>query len=106
MHPMPDDETVQAAMYGPLVLAGRFADVTKEMSYSGYSPKPEDQFKVPGIVADPNQPTAWIEPDTKQPLTFHAVGQSQAFTLVPLNTVIHERYAVYWKLNKSEAVPS
>lgn len=96
MQPMPDDETVQAVMYGPLVLAGRFGEVTKEMTYSGYASKRDDAYKVPDIAADPTRPTSWIEPDAKQPLTFHAVGQSTSFELVPLNRVIHERYAVYW----------
>jgi uncharacterized protein len=96
---MPDDQTVQAAMYGPLVLAGRFDAVSKEMTYRGEEPKRDDQEKVPNIVADANKPTAWIEPDSKQPLTFQSVGQPQALTLVPLNQVIHERYAVYWKVD-------
>jgi DUF1680 family protein len=96
---MPDDQTIQAAMYGPLVLAGRFDQVTREMSYGDYEPKPGDQEKVPDIVADSSKPTAWIEPDGKQPLTFHSVGQSQALTMVPLNSIIHNRYAVYWKVN-------
>jgi uncharacterized protein len=96
---MPDNQTIQAAMYGPLVLAGRFEAVTKEMTYGDYEPKPGDEKKVPDIVADAAKPTDWIEPDAKQPLTFHAVGQSQALTLVPLNKVIHERYAVYWKVD-------
>jgi uncharacterized protein len=96
---MPDDETIQAAMYGPLVLAGRFEAVTKEMSNGDSEPKPSDQKKVPNIVADASKPTAWLEPDGKQPLTFTAVGQSQPLTLVPLNKVIHERYAVYWKVD-------
>ena len=100
---MPDNETVQAAMYGPLVLAGRFDSVTKEMTYGDYEPKPGDQKKVADIVADPGKPTAWIEPDAKQPLTFHAVGQSQPLTLVPLNQIIHERYAVYWKVDDKTA---
>lgn len=100
---MPDDETIQAAMYGPLVLAGRFDTVTKEMTFSGYGPKSGTQSKVPDIVADATRSTAWIEPDSKRPLTFHAVGQPQPITLVPLNQVIHERYAVYWKV-KDKAV--
>ena len=100
---MPDDETIQAAMYGPLVLAGRFEAVTKEMTFSGYGPKSGTQGKVPDIVADPARPAAWMEPDSKQPVTFHAVGQPQPITLVPLNQVIHERYAVYWKV-KDKAV--
>jgi DUF1680 family protein len=97
---MPDNETVQSVMYGPLVLAGRFDAVTKEMQYGDYEPKAGDTYKVPDIVADSSKPTAWVEPDAKQPLTFHAVGQSQPVTMVPLSSVIHERYAVYWKVNK------
>jgi len=99
---MPDDETMQAAMYGPLVLAGRFDAVTKDMSYSGYGPKSGTQIKVPDIVAASGKPAAWIEPDAKQPLTFQAVGQPQPLTLVPLYKVIHERYAVYWKVNNKK----
>jgi DUF1680 family protein len=95
---MPDDQSVQAMMYGPLVLAGRFDAVSKEMLYGDYEPKPTDQHKVPDIVADANKPTAWVEADSKQPLTFRAVGQSQDMTLVPLYQVINDRYAVYWKL--------
>jgi uncharacterized protein len=97
---MPDDETIQAVMYGPLVLAGRFDAVSKEMLYGDFEPKKNVEEKVPDIVADPNQPTAWIEPDPKQTLMFKAVGQSQPITMVPLYQVIRERYAVYWKVNK------
>jgi len=96
---MPDNQTIQAAMYGPLVLAGRFEAVTKEMTYGDYEPKPGDEKQVADIVADESKPTGWIEPDIKQPLTFNTVGQSQSLTLVPLNKVIHERYAVYWKVD-------
>jgi DUF1680 family protein len=97
--PMPDDGTIQAAMYGPLVLAGRFDAVTKEMTYGDYEPKPGDQKKVADVVADGSKPTSWIEPDAKQLLVFHTAGQDQPQTLVPLYQVIHERYAVYWKVD-------
>ena len=96
---MPDDQSVQAMMYGPLVLAGRFDPVSKDMLYGDYEPKPTDQYKVPDVVADANQPTGWVEPDGKQPLSFRTVGQSQAVTMVPLYQIIRERYAVYWKVN-------
>ena len=99
--PMPDNEQIQAMMYGPLVLAGRFEPVTKEMTYSGdYEPKPTDPAKVPDIAADPAHPTGWVEPDAALPLTFKAVGQTQPLTLVPLYKVIHERYAVYWRVDR------
>jgi len=95
---MPDDRTVQSMMYGPLVLAGKFGTVSKEMLYGDYEPKPTDQYKVPEIVSDVNKPTAWVEVDSKQPLSFSAVGQSQPITLVPLYQIIQNRYAVYWKV--------
>jgi len=97
---MPDEETIQAAMYGPLVLAGRFEEVPKEMSYGDYRPKPGSQRPVPDILADSDNPTSWIEPDAKQSLTFRGVGQQQSFTMVPLYQVIHERYAVYWRVDR------
>jgi DUF1680 family protein len=95
---MPDDETIQAVMYGPLLLAGRFDPVSKEMSLGDYEPKPGD-FKMINVVADPNQPTAWLQRDPKETLTFHGIGQAQPLTMVPLYRVIHERYAIYWKVN-------
>jgi DUF1680 family protein len=98
---MPDDETIQAAMYGPLVLAGRFGTVTRDMTFSGEGPKPGTQVQVPDVTANATHPLAWIEPDPKQSLTFGAVGQPEAFDLVPLYKVIHERYAVYWKVKTS-----
>jgi len=100
---MPDDETVQAVMYGPLVLAGRFDAVHKDMLYGDFEPRKNAEMKVPDIVADPGKPTAWIEQDAKRALVFRAVGQSQPITLVPLYQVIKERYAVYWKVNKKTA---
>ena len=60
---MPDDPSVQAVMYGPLVLAGRFDAVAKDLLYSEPGPKVGAQTKVPDIVAHPGHPAVWIEPD-------------------------------------------
>jgi hypothetical protein len=97
---MPDDETMQAVMYGPLVLAGRFDAVNKDQSYGTYGPR-GTQGKVPDLVAKSFDVASCIEPDPKQPLTFRAVGQSEPINLAPLNQIIHERYAVYWKVKNS-----
>ena len=102
MEAMPDKATMQAAMYGPLVLAGRLDAVPKEMSYGDSGPKAGAEQKVPDIVADLSNPTGWIAPDGHQPLTFHSVGQSQPVTMVPLNQIIHNRYAVYWNFSNRE----
>jgi hypothetical protein len=52
---------------------------------------------------DSGHPAAWIEPDPAQRLTFHTVGQPQLLTFIPLNQIIHERYAVYWKVRNKSA---
>jgi hypothetical protein len=73
------------------------------MMYGGYQPKATELYKVPAVAADAANPTAWVQPDTGQPLAFHSTrqgaGQSQPVELVPLYKVIREGYAVYWKVN-------
>ena len=104
--PMPDDPSLQAMMYGPLVLAGRLGDagLTRAMRYGGDqialqgSPAP-----VPPIRASRRDPAGWLEPVAGQPLTFRATGQPAPLTLVPLNQVMNERYAVYWQLQDKGA---
>jgi len=95
--PMPDDESVQAVMYGPLVLAGRFNEIGRDQWYGGEGPKP-NPAPVPAITADLQNAESWVEPAAGKPLEFHGKGQSQPLTLVPLNSIVHEQYAVYWKV--------
>ena len=94
---MPDDETMQAVMYGPLVLAGRFDAVSQNQTYGTMGPRGE-QNKVPDLIAKSMAATSVIEHDPKQPNYFRAIDQSEPINLVPLNQIIHERYAVYWKV--------
>jgi DUF1680 family protein len=98
--PMPDDEGVQAMMYGPLVLAGRLGTdgLTEDMQtgqydadYSG-APAP-----VQDIVADPAGPP-WVESVAGEPLAFRTAGQKREIAFVPLNAIDGERYAVYFNV--------
>jgi DUF1680 family protein len=106
VHPMPDDPTLQAMMYGPLVLAGRLGSsgLNEALTYPGYDTAPGGEpIPVPAIANDSKEPTAWVEPTKEQPLTFKTVGQKESIQLVPLHQVFGERYAVYWKLAASAA---
>ena len=107
-HPMPDDGTVQTIMYGPLVLAGRLgmtgltsdvlrAEPTKPRTVPEYG---SDPVSAPSFVAARGDLSTWItrRSGAGAPLEFRTVGQTTDVTLVPLNTVIDERYAVYWKV--------
>jgi hypothetical protein len=97
---LPGDDTQQAVMYGPLVLAGRLGSegLTKEMFYPGAPTVPRGgAIPVPAVVAAADGPEGWVKPASTAPLTFETVGQASQFTLIPLYKVLGERYAVYWK---------
>jgi DUF1680 family protein len=109
VHAMPDNEALQAVMYGPLVLSGRLGTegLTKEIlraeptkirqvpEYKG-KPVPAPEFKTKS-----QDPSDWIEPVPGRPLEFRTVGQTQNVTLVPLYKLLDERYAVYWKVGRA-----
>jgi DUF1680 family protein len=96
--PMPDKETLQAAMYGPLVLAARFEQEPREKWYRHFraeekqEPRATLQFK--GRLDDP---ASWLQPAGAK-LEFRATSQNQAVTFVPLSSVVHERYSVYQEI--------
>jgi len=97
---MPDDKTIQAAMYGPLVLAGRLGTegLTKAMFTSEFDTSPKgDAIPGPVIKTGSGDSADWLKPVTGEPLTFQTTGQARAITLVPLYKLLGERYAVYWK---------
>ncbi len=103
---MPDDPTIQAVMYGPLVLAGRLgttgldaatlrAEPTKPRAVPEYK---RDPVPAPVITAPADDPASWLEPVPGRALEFRTKHQKIQLTLVPLNQVFDERYAVYWQI--------
>ena len=105
--PMPDDPTVQAVMYGPLVLAGKLGTAG---THRGNSARRTDQAAHGAGV----QGRTGRRPDHScclgrsfdlaqarggGALEFRTVGQPNELTLVPLNRIFDERYAVYWKVS-------
>jgi DUF1680 family protein len=102
--PMPDDASLQAVMYGPLVLAGRLGNegLTREMIYPDVPWEvPGKPAAVPDVAADPKEGAAWVEAVPGERLSFRARGQSRPLSLIPLYRLFGERYAVYWKLGKA-----
>lgn len=115
----PDDKTVQAAMYGPVVLAALLGTegLTTGMIYGGSGPRGfDDGYPMPTVdlrgrmhrdasghlvAATPPAPdTIWFERDEasyQYPLRFRTKGRGPSHTLVPLNQIMDERYSVYLK---------
>ena len=106
-HPMPDDASMQAVMYGPLVLAGKMG--TAGITDGNRRAEPTAPRTVPdykdanpptplAITARSSDPSSWIEPVLGRPLEFRTIGQQSVTTLLPLNRMFDERYVVYWKV--------
>jgi DUF1680 family protein len=101
---MPDDPTIQAAMYGPLILGGKLGSqgLTSEMMYPGYDTAPRaTQTPTPEIDNRSTDPVAWIEPVKGSPLAFRTAGQSESTNLIPFYKLAGEKYAVYWKVKSA-----
>ena len=115
---MPDDPTIQAFLYGPLVLAGdlggeglteahivgpnlRVGAPNTEQFGSPLGPTnsapPVPEIEIPTFRTAGADPSSWIKP-TDKPLAFRTAGQKQDVTLVPLNSLFDRRYSVYWQV--------
>ena len=101
--PMPDKESLQAVMYGPLVMTARFGEEPREKWYRHFAAD-EKQEAVPTVQlkGKPDAPSSWLEPSGDK-LTFRTAGQTQAATFVPLSSIVHERYAVYHEVKEKNS---
>jgi DUF1680 family protein len=111
VQPMPDDESLQAILYGPLVLAGRLGTeglVPAVLRAGPTAPRTVPEYQAEPVAAPAfrvraDDPAAWIRPVPGRPLEFRTVGQSRDVTLVPLSSLYDERYAVYWRVTRASA---
>lgn len=106
---MPDDSTLQAAMYGPVVLCGKLGTdgLTKDNLRAEPTPIREvPRYRTKAIPAPEFKTKSQhigecIEPVSGRPLEFRTVGQSQNVSFVPFYKILDERYGVYWKVGLS-----
>lgn len=100
---MPDKESLQAAMYGPLVLAARFEEEPREKWYRHFTAD-EKREAAPALrfKGKLDDPSTWLEPSGGK-LSFRTVGQTQNVSFAPLSSIIHERYSVYHEVNENNS---
>jgi DUF1680 family protein len=99
--PLPDDRTLQAFCYGPLVLAGDLGNegLTPAKIIGPEGPEMEKTpFAVPELKAAGAELASWIKPDGATPLTFRITGQPSEFHLAPLHSIFDKRYSIYWRV--------
>ena len=101
---MPDDSSMIALLYGPIVLAGDFGNegVDSSLQYGHYTPnlRKLKPITIPSFVCSRSQLLASIRPIIGKPLTFatSGVGKPNDVTLVPFYKMFRDRYTVYWNL--------
>ena len=103
--PLLGDESIQAALYGPLLLAADLGAAPGDEAYriihSGETvPKNLPAAEpLPKVATDPEVRTDhWITVDSKEDLRFTAVGESAKHQLMPMCEIGDQRYSVYWQL--------
>jgi len=78
VEPTPDHPTVQALIYGPVVLSGVYASD-------------------PGTLT-PQLEMASVRQTAAQPMTFEGVADRKPVTMIPIARAAHEYYTTYWQM--------
>ena len=104
--PMPDDASIQAVMYGPLVLGAKLGTAGLDAQHLRAPPTPPRTvpeytaapLAVAPLVVRSADPADWLTPVPGRPLEFTTRAAGAPLTLVPLNRIFDERYAVYFNV--------
>ncbi len=98
--PTPDDPTVQAVMYGPLVLAGDMGrdGLSNSRIYGHYGPQDNHRdYPMPELATASGLGSVAVRRVSGEELRFETIGQPTSMQLKPLYQVADERYTAYWK---------
>jgi hypothetical protein len=102
---LPGDDSVTAALYGPLVLAADLGagptDEPNKVIHSGATvPKNLPAASpLPKAAATPDANTKqWIQVESAPELRFTAAGESAKYQLMPMYQIGDQRYSVYWQM--------
>ena len=108
MEPMPDDPSMIAVLYGPIVLAGDLGKdgLTQETRYGPSAPQigRVPPVAIPSFLGSVKDVPAKIKPVAGKPLYFQTAGLAQPkdVSLVPFYRASDIRYTVYWKVYTPE----
>ena len=97
---MPDDPTLQAVRYGPIVLAGDLGaqGLSEALTQDRQGPEMDKSpMEPPDLKTAGMDPSEWLKPAGGGALDFQTAGQRRDIAFRPLNRLWH-RFAVYWKV--------
>jgi DUF1680 family protein len=88
LEPMPDDPSLAAVMYGPLVMTAPFGPVEVDQHQK------DQDLKMQPLIETPRLASTSFQPEGASPLTFRAGD----LTFAPLYKRLRERYTVYFRV--------
>jgi DUF1680 family protein len=107
--PLPGEPNIVAALFGPIVLAGRLgsegitegADQIRNERTSGDMLNPT--VPVPSWIGQPQEMASQIQRSDPESLAFRVRGfdNGQEISLVPYYQIAHERYNLYWRVRST-----
>ncbi len=111
--PLPGDDSIVAALYGPLVLAADLGEGPRGgpmRIIHGRSTKPKDLPKpdpLPQVSAQAHANTQdWVQTDASAELRFTVGGKNTKYPLLPMFAISDQRYSTYWQLQGSKQEPA
>lgn len=100
--PAPDDPTIQAVTYGPVVLSGLYGASYADTSTGGPGTATAPSSATVGGQAQTFSPlpvldTSSVRRTGATPMTFTATADTHPITMVPVARAQHEHFTVYWQ---------
>ncbi len=102
--PLPDDPTLAAVLYGPLVLAGELGreGLSDELVYGKMGPDVRRHpIPVPELGGDPERAEQWLKPAGGERPAFRTAEPNPPLVLSPFYRILDQRYNIYWRLKKA-----
>ena len=106
--PLLGDDSISAALYGPLVLAADLGagptDGPMKVIH-GRDTEPKDApapLPLPKTAVSPSTGTRqWVQVDSPSGLRFTADGEGAKYQLMPMYQIADQKYSVYWKMQSA-----
>jgi DUF1680 family protein len=106
---LPGDNTIAAALYGPIVLAADLGAAPSDDAYhvihSGDTipKKLPAASALPSVAAAPDAETnQWIQAESTSDLHFTVTDESTKHQLMPIYEIADQRYSVYWQMQSKK----
>jgi len=109
--PLLGDESVTAALYGPLVLAADLGAGPADGPMKIIHGRPTTPGKelpapdpLPKVASGPEVKTEqWVQTDSKSEMRFSVAGEGKKYDVIPMYRIRDQKYSVYWQTPKKDA---